>query len=166
MAYLLTEKQAVARVDAYRNAYLSSVPTKNFDYSLWRDVVIVSASQSSVTMAKAKFKLTFPHTFGNREGYIHGGATATLLDGLTSAVLSIIARSNFWQNHNDSRNLAVTFFKTVQEGEEVIIDCQIDHAGRRLAAIRGVMKSVRDGETIAVCLNDKVNTDSRELSRL
>lgn len=56
-----------------------------------------------------------------------------------------------------SRTLTVTFLRPLLLGEEVRIESEAVHAGKRMASLRGVMRRVSDGEVCLVCVHDKVD---------
>ena len=68
----------------------------------------------------------------NRLGALHGGATATIFDDLTSGVLAIVAKKDFWQFSGVSRTLTVNYLKPVFVAEVIIVEAEIVDIGQRL----------------------------------
>ena len=44
-------------------------------------------------------------------------------------------------------------------GEEVLVESEVVHAGKRLCSIKGVMKRKKDGAVLAICEHGKVSID-------
>ncbi|KAH7150043.1 HotDog domain-containing protein [Dactylonectria estremocensis] len=96
----------------------------------------------------------------NRLDNLHGGCAASLFDFLTTLPLALINRPGFWHFMGVSRTLNVTYMRPVPAGEEVLIECEIVQAGKKLATLRGVMRRRSDKALLAVCEHGKVNIDS------
>ncbi|MCJ1473317.1 hypothetical protein MMC13_001968 [Lambiella insularis] len=105
-------------------------------------------------------RLTIPRHFCNLLGNLHGGATATILDVLTSLPLSLVPN---WELSGVSRSLTVAFLRPAKEGEEMEIKAEVMAAGKQLASTRGIMTRVRDGAVVATCQHEKVNVGPREM---
>lgn len=45
------------------------------------------------------------------------------------------------------------------EGDEILIESEVVHAGRRLCTLKGTMRRKRDGAIMATCEHGKVNID-------
>jgi acyl-coenzyme A thioesterase 13 len=58
-----------------------------------------------------------------------------------------------------TRTLNVTFLRPAPEGTKVLIESEVVHAGKRLCALRGVMKREDNGAVIAVCEHGKATID-------
>ncbi|KAF7543557.1 hypothetical protein G7Z17_g10639 [Cylindrodendrum hubeiense] len=96
----------------------------------------------------------------NRLDNLHGGCAATLFDFCTTLPLALVNRPGFWQFMGVSRTLNVTYMRPVPVGEEVLIECEIVQAGKKLATLRGAMRRRSDNTLLAVCEHGKVNIDA------
>jgi acyl-coenzyme A thioesterase 13 len=68
----------------------------------------------------------------NRLGTLHGGATATIFDDLTTGVIAVVAKKDFWLFGGVSRTLAVSYLKPVTVAEVIRVETEIIDIGRRL----------------------------------
>ena len=123
----------------------------SFDSAPLREVDFVSASAKSKS---THFSFTVCQSLCNNSGNLHGGATATLFDSLTSSALFTVAKEGYWDIPGVSRTLTVTYLRPMPEGMKVFVDCELMAAGKNLANIRGWMKS-GDGKICATCVHDK-----------
>ncbi|KAI0198810.1 HotDog domain-containing protein [Astrocystis sublimbata] len=134
---------------------------KDWSSTIIRNLTIVSHSIAP-PHPSATFRFTVQPIHANGLGNLHGGCTSTLFDCCTTFPLLMIARPGFWQHSGVSRTLNVTYLRPVPVGTTVDIECEIVHAGKRLASLRGVMR-VAGGEgkgaALAICEHEKVNTD-------
>ncbi|RFU28278.1 hypothetical protein B7463_g8053, partial [Scytalidium lignicola] len=128
------------------------------------DVKLISASDKP--HGNAQFSYTVKQEHINRLGNLHGGCTATIFDFATTCALAPIAREGFWALVGVTRTLNVTYLRPVALGEEVVIECDVVHAGRRLCTLKGVMKRKSDGAVLAICEHGKVNTDPAVNSKI
>lgn len=103
------------------------------------------------------FRIQPSHT--NRLGNLHGGCAATVFDVCTSLPLALVARPGFWSYLGVSRTLSTTYLRPAAAGTEVRVECEVVQVGRRLCALRGVMRRADDGAVVATCEHTKVNTD-------
>lgn len=89
------------------------------------------------------------------QGNLHGGAQSGIYDFCTSVALQSIGKRDFWINGGVSRTLNVTYLRPAPEGEDLLLDCEIVHTGKKLALLRGVIKRESDGAVISTCDHDK-----------
>ncbi|GAB7356923.1 hypothetical protein MBLNU459_g7773t1 [Dothideomycetes sp. NU459] len=122
-------------------------------------MTVVSAESPTPTTAKVVFSWVIPRFYGNPSGNLHGGAAATIYDILTSVAMAPIGRPGFWVFSGVSRVLSVTYIRPAPVGEKVLIECEVVHTGKKMAAIRGVMRRERDGAVLSLCEHDKANSD-------
>jgi len=156
-----------ARLLAYGDKYKSSIPPDNFDHGLWNTIEVLSATLDvSGRTGKAVFAATLPKQYSNSRGNAHGGATALLFDGLSTATIGLIAQQGMWVGSEATLSLIVKYLQPVREGERVLVECEIVHAGRRLATVRATMAREADGSLLAVCFLDKHNPESDAVAKL
>lgn len=76
-------------------------------------------------------------------------------DLATTTSLAPIARPGYWAYAGVSRTLNVTYIRPIPEGETVLVESEVVHAGKRLCSLSGVMKRERDGAVMATCEHGK-----------
>ena len=111
-------------------------------------------------------RLTIPASFCQGIGSMHGGATATIFDVVTTLPFVLIWRKDFWALMGVSRGLSVTYLEAVREGDEVEVEGEVVSLGKRLATVRGVMRKVEGGKVgkiVATCEHLKVETGGLKL---
>ncbi|TVY14461.1 Acyl-coenzyme A thioesterase 13 [Lachnellula arida] len=147
---------------------LQGASSKVSNYKGWgaslvqKDVQIVSASTNPGRVV-FRFKIQPEHC--NRLGNMHGGCTATIFDICTTCALAPIAKEGFWAYSGVTRTLSVTYLRPIPEGETVLIEAEVVHAGKRLCALKGVMKRESDGAVLTTCEHGKASIDP-EVSKL
>jgi acyl-coenzyme A thioesterase 13 len=143
-------------VDDRIRAYLSHVTCrpnyKGFDAEPLAQIDYVSASLSK---ASTTFKFTVDSSMSNMDGNLHGGAATTIFDNLTSTALFALDRPGAGDYLGVSRSLLVTFLRPLPVGTEVELVCKVVAAGKRLAQLRGAMKTI-EGKVCATCIHEKV----------
>jgi acyl-coenzyme A thioesterase 13 len=156
-----------ARLLAYGDKYKASIPPDNFDHGLWKTIEVLSAIlDPGGRTGKTTFAATLPKQYSNSRGQAHGGAIALLFDGLSSATLGLIAQKGMWVGSEATRSLIVKYLQPVKEGERVLVECDIAHAGRRLATVKAMMLREADGKLLAMCFHDKYNPESGVVAKL
>ncbi|KAK5115009.1 hypothetical protein LTR85_010047 [Meristemomyces frigidus] len=115
-----------------------------------RDVKVLSPTHSFVTFA---FKVE--RYYCNGSGNLHGGAQATIFDIATSIAMQAIGKEDFWINGGVSRALTVTYLRPAPEGEQLLLECDVVHMGKRLAMLKGTLKRESDGAVISTCDHNK-----------
>ncbi|KAB5572508.1 thioesterase superfamily protein [Coniochaeta sp. 2T2.1] len=105
------------------------------------------------------FRFDVKHVHSNAIGNMQGGCISTVFDYTTSLALGMMNRPGFWFFLGVTRTLTVTVLRPVVVGEAVLVECEVVHAGRKLAHIKGTMRREGDGAVLAVCEHDKVNSD-------
>jgi acyl-coenzyme A thioesterase 13 len=113
--------------------------------------------------ARITFRFNVLPIHGNMLNHMHGGCVATLFDHLSTMPLYLIQKSGFWVWLGVSRSLNVNYLRPAVVGTTVEIDCRIVQAGKSLCLLKATMRSLgrdgKEGEVLAECTHDKVNTD-------
>jgi acyl-coenzyme A thioesterase 13 len=118
-----------------------------------------TSETEKVAQPRAIFRYTVQKAHCNALHNLHGGATATLFDFLTTLALVLVNAPGFWWYVGVTRTLNVTYLRPAAEGETVLFESEVVHAGQRLCSLRGVMRRESDGLVLATCEHGKVNTD-------
>ncbi|KAK4549670.1 hypothetical protein LTR36_004971 [Oleoguttula mirabilis] len=121
-----------------------------------REVKSLSSTHSLVT-----FAFTVSRFYCNGSGNLHGGAQATIFDMATSIAMQAISKQEQWINGGVSRVLTVTYLRPAPEGEELLLECDVVHMGKRLAMLKGTLKRERDGAIISTCDHNKAAVDAK-----
>ncbi|KAB5554857.1 HotDog domain-containing protein [Coniochaeta sp. 2T2.1] len=124
---------------------------------------VSSSPQTKDQNATVTFRFAVQPEHSNGFGNLHGGCNSTLFDFCTSAVLGMVNKPGFFFWLGVSRQLNVTYLKPVPVGESVLIESELVHIGKRMAHIKGRMRSERNGVLLCTCEHDKVNTDTNML---
>ncbi|KAK6433317.1 hypothetical protein LTR95_010510 [Oleoguttula sp. CCFEE 5521] len=152
----IADHGALSRLEAYRASYIALTGEGNFDTNLYQSVRIISCSHHPATKSgTASYALTFPAHYCNYSGTVHGGAIATLLDGLTNCSIAVVAKDGFWDKGGVTRSLGVRYIKPIKVGEAVTVDVDVLSASKTSAVIRGVVRREEDGEVLATCEMEK-----------
>lgn len=116
---------------------------------------------------RVTFRLTVQAEHLNGLGNLHGGCAATLFDVCTSLVVHLVARPGFWSALGVTRTLNVVCLRPAPRGQVVDLECAVVQIGRRLCALRAVMRAVDgpdgpegEGAVLMTCEHGKVNTDA------
>ncbi|GAB7364916.1 hypothetical protein MBLNU230_g5706t1 [Neophaeotheca triangularis] len=127
-----------------------------------QNLSLISATVLSKTSCKVIFRFPVTRLYCNTSGNLHGGAQATIFDMLTSISLTPIATPEFWMNGGVSRTLNVSYLRPAPEGETLECECEVVHAGKALALIRGVFRRVSDGAVVSTCEHHKAAVVKKE----
>lgn len=165
----------MARLEANRGAYLSLTPADNFDTALYTSVQILSGStNTNGTSGTATFRIKFPPQYCNKFGTVHGGALATLLDGVAQCSTAVVdagmndaiprkTKDRGRRGVGATKGIQVNYLKSLELGETVKIVCEVLKAGARGATIRCTVRRETDGEILAVCIMEKEGCDRAKL---
>ena len=123
-------------------------------------------SASSKPVGHVVFEFTVGASNCNRLGNLHGGCTATLFDICTTIALAPIAKPGFWAYAGVTRTLSLTYLRPMGLGEEIVIESEVVHAGKRLCMIKGTMKRKSDGAITATCEHGKASIDPELTSKI
>lgn len=165
----------LARLEAYRNAYLALTPADNFDSALYTSVQILSGStNANGTSGTATFRTRFPPQYCNKFGTVHGGALATLLDGVAQCSTAVVdagmndampfkTRERGRRGVGATKGIQVNYLKPIELGETVKIVCEVLKAGAKGATIRCTVSREADGEILTVCIMEKEGCERARL---
>ena len=156
------DEGAKKRIEAFISGYVKAMPASNFDIPFAKAVKVISAKADIEpdSVARVTFSCAIPAVYVNNPGSgreIHGGAIATFLDATTGAAL--MASKSYW-GPGVTRNMNITYFRPLREGDQVVIEAEVIQIAKRLATIQGVMKRQSDGVVLAMCLHEKFNPDN------
>lgn len=59
-----------------------------------------------------------------------------------------------------TRSLNCTYIRPAPQGEMLLMECEIVHAGKRLCALKAVLKTEKDGKVVSTCEHNKYNLDA------
>jgi acyl-coenzyme A thioesterase PaaI-like protein len=160
-----TSNTLLSRLEAYRGAYLALTPPDNFDTPLYKSVDIISGTTSSNGMSgTATFRVKFSSQYCNKFGTVHGGAIATLLDGLAQCSTAVVdGEANEASmgpkkgkvRGGATRNLQIGFLRAINLGETVTIVCEVLKSKGTSTTIRVTATRDADGEVLAICSVEK-----------
>jgi acyl-coenzyme A thioesterase PaaI-like protein len=155
----------VSRLEAYRRAYLALTPPDNFDTDLYEAVEMVSGTtHPNGKSGTATFRVKFPAKYCNKFGTVHGGAIATLLDGIAQCSTAVVdgdrneatmGLKKGIVRGGATRGLQVGYLRSINVGEAVIIVCEILKSSGSCTTIRETASREADGEILAVCAMEK-----------
>jgi acyl-coenzyme A thioesterase 13 len=161
-----TPETARALINNVVHAYFKAIPSNNFDQPFYRSQTCISARPGTpTTPATCVFEMTVPETYVNSPDPKHpvtqGGAVAAWFDGMTSMAMMLDEKGWEWGGTSAldsgvSRNLNVSYFRPVIQGDKVLVECETVQCGALVATIRGVMRRASDGVVLATCQHDKV----------
>ncbi|XP_075234358.1 acyl-coenzyme A thioesterase 13-like [Lycorma delicatula] len=117
----------------------SMVESKRFDRVL-RKIKIISAHDGKCT---AEMTVEEEHT--NRNGTLHGGYTATIVDMITSMALV----TNKQAIAGVSVDMHISYLKSASLGDQILIEAKTNKVGRTLAFLDVVIKKKESGDLVA-----------------
>lgn len=136
-------------------AYLASITADSgyggFDKRLLQQVQLLKVD---LELSQTVYVFSVQDFMSNKDGNLHGGAVATLMDNLSSTALITIQKPGFWDNFGISRSLAVIYHRAMPESAELLIRCSVLAAGRQMATVRAVIED-QNGAIYASCVHEK-----------
>lgn len=106
-------------------------PSLGWDAAIIREhLTLISASLNPLPRVTARF--TVVPSLCNGGENMHGGATATIFDFITSMPLTLVAKDDFWFMPGVSRTLNVTYLEGVPDGEAVEVEAEAVKIGKKL----------------------------------
>jgi len=168
-----TTNKLVSRLEAYRSAYLALTPSDNFDTPLYKSVEIVCGTASFNGMSgTATFRVKFSAQYCNKFGTVHGGAIATLLDGLAQCSTAVVDGETNEATMGSkkgkvrggaTRSLQVRYLGAINVGEAVTIVCEVYKSKGTSITIRVTATRDADGEILAICDMEKASHEKSKL---
>ena len=169
----VTNNKLLSRLEAYRGAYLALTPPDNFDTPLYKSVEIVSGTTSSNGMSGvATFRAKFSAQYCNKFGTVHGGAIATLLDGLAQCSTAVVdgdanevtmGSKKGKVRGGATRSLQIGYLRAMNVGETITITCEVLKANGKSITIRETATREADGEVLAICVMEKERLEKSKL---
>lgn len=160
-----SKSKLLSRLEAYRNAYLALTPADNFDADLYKAVQIVSGTTHPNGLSgTATFRVKFSPQYCNKFGTVHGGAIATLLDGLAQCSTAVVdgdvnevtmGPKKGKARGGATKGLQVGYLRSINVGEPVTVVCEILRSSGTSTTIRETASREADGEILAVCAMEK-----------
>ncbi|KAK5175224.1 uncharacterized protein LTR77_000361 [Saxophila tyrrhenica] len=148
--------------DIFERKYMKQLendPVQNANLAWMRVVEIMSVEKLSETTARAVFRLPVQREYLNPAQGLHGGMAAAMFDTMTTWTLYPIRKPGFWMLFGTTRTLNLTYLRPAPEGEMMLMECEVVHAGKRLCLIKGTLRRERDGAIISTCEHQKYNND-------
>jgi len=168
-----TSNKLISRLEAYRGAYLALTPPDNFDTPLYKSVEILSGTASSNGMSGiATFRVKFSAQYCNKFGTVHGGAIATLLDGLAQCSTAVVdgdanevtmGPKKGKARGGATRSLQIGFLRAMNVGETITIVCEVLKAKGTSTTIRVTATRDADDEVLAICAMEKERLEKSKL---
>lgn len=168
-----TSNPLLSRLEAYRSAYLALTPPDNFDTPLYKSVEIVSGTASSNGMSGiATFRVKFSAQYCNKFGTVHGGAIATLLDGLAQCSTAVVdgdanevttGPKKGKVRGGATRNLQIGYLRAMNVGETITIVCEVLKSNGKSTTIRETATRDADGKVLAICAMEKERLEKSKL---
>lgn len=144
-------------------AYLSSITMDtNYDGFERRLLQHVRPLEVDKELGQTLYVLTVQDFMSNKDGNLHGGAAATLMDNLSSTALIMIQRPGFWDNFGITRSIAVIYHRAMPQGAKLLIRCEVLGAGQKMATVRAVIED-ENGMIHASCVHEKFAATKQKL---
>jgi acyl-coenzyme A thioesterase 13 len=139
------------RVKAYLASITADAGYDGFDKRLLQQVELLDVD---LELSQTLYVFSVQDFMSNKDGNLHGGAVATLMDNLSSTALITIQKPGFWDNFGISRSLAVIYHRAMPESAELLIRCSVLAAGRQMATVKAVIEG-QNGVIHASCVHEK-----------
>ncbi|KAF2101992.1 Thioesterase/thiol ester dehydrase-isomerase [Rhizodiscina lignyota] len=123
-----------------------------FDARCVRDTRVISVDLKTNTVV---YEIDIQPYLCSRTKTLHGGAAATLLDMLTSAILTLLAKPGAFDLGHVSRTITMSYLRPVNEGQTVRIECRPVSLGKNTANVYGEIRTL-EGKVCVTCVHDKV----------
>lgn len=110
-----------------------------WDAAITREHVTLT-SASLIPLPRVTARFTVVSSLCNGMGTLHGGATATIFDFVTSMPLTLKSEKGSWEFPGVSRTLNVTYLDKASNGQELEIEAEAVKIGKRLGRFDEVPK--------------------------
>ncbi|CAF9918145.1 MAG: hypothetical protein ALECFALPRED_000572 [Alectoria fallacina] len=152
-----SKSSAITLAQKFVEAMFADSHDHGFDYDLCKAMTVVSASLTPKPQAVTRLTVTL--AMCNISGTLHGGAISTLFDVCTTVALATARRKGYWEMAGVTRTLSTTCLSPVFPGDEIEIEAEVAHIGKKLAHILAKMTLVSNGKLVATGVHDKANID-------
>ncbi|KAI9849379.1 MAG: hypothetical protein M1838_000184 [Thelocarpon superellum] len=147
----------LGKVQAFVDVLNADKESRDWDAALLSSHLrVISATESP--RPAVTFRMTVTPELCNRVQNLHGGATATIFDVVTSCAVSIVSQEGWWDYTGVSRTLNVVYLGAVPEGTEIDVSAELMGIGKRQCSLRGVITRTEDGTVMATAEHGKVHT--------
>jgi acyl-coenzyme A thioesterase PaaI-like protein len=170
---MASNMKLINRLEAYRGAYIALTPPDNFDTPLYESVKIVSGTTNvNGTSGTAIFSVKFSAQYCNKFGTVHGGAIATLLDGLAQCSTAVVDGDSNEVSMGPkkgkvrggaTKSLQVGYLRSIKVGEAVTIICEVLKSSGTTITIRLTATREANGEVLAICTMEKERHEKSKL---
>ncbi|KAL3959472.1 thioesterase superfamily domain-containing protein [Purpureocillium lilacinum] len=151
---ILYNGTAEQKIDAWLHTIAQDSQGKNW-MSDWVPLLRVRSVRPNDPRPGVTFAFTVQHEHCNNMGTMHGGCTASIFDVCTTLPVAFAMAPGSWEMLGVTRTLNVSYMLPVFVGDEVLIECEILQIGKKLAALRGVMRRMGDNAIVATCEHGK-----------
>ncbi|CAF9935640.1 MAG: hypothetical protein HETSPECPRED_009855 [Heterodermia speciosa] len=132
-------KDPLERARFYANIFAEGSKNKGWDAAITREHVTLT-SASLIPLPRVTARFTVVSSLCNGMGTLHGGATATIFDFVTSMPLTLKSEKGSWEFPGVSRTLNVTYLDKASNGQELEIEAEAVKIGKRLGRFDEVPK--------------------------
>ncbi|EEQ29318.1 hypothetical protein McanMca71_004218 [Microsporum canis] len=152
----MTEQDAFAeRIIETYDAIVLHPGNKGYSCDIFRKHVRFGSAAAGPP-ARVTYFATVAPEMCNGFGNLHGGCATTLIDNASSTLL--LAMGGYFSLGGVSRSLNMTFLRPVPEGTEISINCELVHAGKRLALMRADIRRTDTDQVLVLGEHDKAST--------
>ncbi|KAK5060169.1 hypothetical protein LTR84_010053 [Exophiala bonariae] len=139
------------RIKAYLASITADTAYDGFDKRLLQQVELLEVD---LELGQTVYVFSVQDFMSNKDGNLHGGAVATLMDNLSSTALVTVQKPGFWDSFGISRSLAIIYHRTMPENAVLLIRCSVLAAGRQMATVKAVIEG-QNGTIHASCVHEK-----------
>ena len=117
----------------------------------WLKGVVIAAEKGEITM-----EFTVRDEMTNPAGFMHGGATAAIIDDMIGAAILSLGRTNFYT----SVNLSIDYLASVSNGTVVTAKTNVIRAGRNVINAECILQN-QSGKLVAKGVSNLLKVDVR-----
>ncbi|UNI24525.1 hypothetical protein JDV02_010262 [Purpureocillium takamizusanense] len=151
---ILYHGTAEQKIDAWLHVIAQDSNGKNW-MTDWVPLLRVCSIRPNDPRPGVTFAFTVQREHCNNMGTMHGGCTASIFDVCTTLPVAFFLAPGSWEMLGVTRTLNVSYMLPVFVGDEVLIECEVLQIGKKLAALRGVMRRKGDRAIVATCEHGK-----------